>query len=351
MASGLVNGDTLSGSLSTSAGQYSNVGNYAIDQGSLDNSNYSIAYSSADLTINQRALTVAADAVTKTYGDTNPALTYVASGLVNGDTLSGSLSTAAGQYSNVGNYAIGQGSLDNSNYSIAYSGADLSINQRALTVTADAVTKTYGDTNPALTYGASGLVNGDTLSGSLSTAAGQYSNVGLYGITQGSIAASANYALTYVGADLTVTQRALTVTANDLSRYYGTANPALTYSASGLVNGDRLSGSLDTAATRLSDAGAYAITRGTLMATSNYGLSFNPGILTVKMLLSPPAGTQGSQILNAGKRGPRLLPPPGGGSGQPGVSGGSGTPVSDPRNDATVVCDSSGACVAVAETN
>ena len=47
-----------------------------------------------------------------------------------------------------------------------------------------------GDANPALTYqvGGAGLVNGDTLSGGLATSATTASNVGTYGITQGTLA-------------------------------------------------------------------------------------------------------------------------------------------------------------------
>ncbi|MGY5776270.1 MBG domain-containing protein [Rhizobium sp. LEGMi135b] len=277
--SGLVNNDTLSGSLATTAGQYSNVGAYAITQGSLANANYAISYTGANLTVNPRALTVTADGVSKTYGDANPTLTYAASGLVNNDTLFGSLSTSAGQYSNVGAYAITQGSLANSNYAITYSGANLTIIPRALTVTADGVSKTYGDVNPALTYTATGLINNDTLSGSLTTTAGQYSNVGSYGITQGSLA-NANYAISYTGANLTVNPRALTVTANAQSRAYGDANPTLTYTATGLINNDTLSGSLATTAGQYSDVGSYGITQGSL-ANANYAISYTGANLTV----------------------------------------------------------------------
>ncbi|MFX6899539.1 MBG domain-containing protein, partial [Acinetobacter baumannii] len=88
-----------------------------------------------------------------------------------------------------------------------------------------------GDANPALIYGltSGSLVNGDTLSGSLATSANGTSGVGDYAITLGSVAASANYAITYVGANLTVTPRAITVTANAAGRTYGDANPAFTY--------------------------------------------------------------------------------------------------------------------------
>jgi hypothetical protein len=124
-------------------------------------------------------------------------------------------------------------------------------------------------------------VNGDTLSGGLATTATATSNVGAYGITQGTLAATSNYALSYVGANLTVTAAPLTVTANAQSRLYGAANPALTYVSTGLVNGDTLSGLLATSATATSNVGGYAITQGTLAATSNYALSYVGANLTV----------------------------------------------------------------------
>ena len=143
-----------------------------------------------------------------------------------------------------------------------------------LTVTADAQSRLYGAANPALTYVSSGLLNGDALSGGLATPATTTSNVGTYGITQGTLAASANYALTYVGANLTVTAAPLTVTADAQSRLYGAANPALTYVSSGLLNGDALSGGLATPATTTSNVGTYGITQGTLAASANYALTY-----------------------------------------------------------------------------
>ncbi len=133
---------------------------------------------------------------------------------------------------------------------------------------------------PTLTYTTAGLVNGDTLTGLLATTATTTSNVGIYGITQGTLAASSNYALTYTGNNLTVTAAALTVTANPQSRAYGAANPALTYTSTGLVNGDTLTGLLATTATTTSNVGAYGITQGTLAASSNYALTYTGNNLT-----------------------------------------------------------------------
>ena len=287
--SGLVNGDSLSGALATSATTASNVGTYGITQGTLAASgNYALNYTSADLTVTQRAITVTADAKSRAYGDANPALTYQVggSGLANGDSLSGALATSATTASNVGTYGIDQGTLAASgNYALNYASADLTVTQRAITVTADAKSRAYGDANPALTYqvGGSGLANGDSLSGALATSATTASNVGTYGIGQGTLAASGNYALNYASADLTVTQRAITVTADAKSRAYGDANPALTYQVggSGLVNGDTLSGALATSATAASNVGAYGITQGSLAASTNYALNYASANLTV----------------------------------------------------------------------
>ncbi len=283
---GLVNNDTLTGGLATDATATSNVGTYAITQGSLANANYAITYVGAHLAITQRAITVTADGHSRTYGDNNPTLSYTVGGLglVNNDTLTGGLATDATATSNVGTYAITQGSLTNANYAITYVGANLAVTQRAITVTADAQSRHYGDSNPTLSYtvGGLGLAYGDTLSGTLATDADATSGVGTYAITQGTLANS-NYAITYAGANLTVTARPITITAHDLSRIYGEANPELTFTVggSGLVNGDSLTGSLAMAAGVTSGVGAYAITQGTL-ANANYTITgFSGASLTV----------------------------------------------------------------------
>src|SRR3546814_7211897 len=97
-----------------------------------------------------------------------------------------------------------------------------------------------------------------------------------------------NYNFTFAqdaanAAALTITPRALTVTADALDRIYGDANPALTYAVGGLglVNGDTLTGALATVAAQSSIPGNYAITRGTLAASENYSLRFAPGVLTI----------------------------------------------------------------------
>lgn len=82
---------------------------------------------------------------------------------------------------------------------------------------------------------------------------------------------------------LTIDQAPLSVEADSKSKVYGAPNPALTYTVSGLVNGDTesvLSGSLATTATIDSPVGSYPITQGTLSA-ANYEIAFKQGTLTV----------------------------------------------------------------------
>jgi filamentous hemagglutinin family protein len=170
--------------------------------------NYTLTYAAGSMTISARPITVTANAASSIYGDT-PNLTYVVggSGLVNGDTLSGSLASGT-RTSNVGVYDITQGTLTaSSNYSItSYTSNTLTISARPITVTANALSSYQGFAVPALTYtvGGSGLVNGDSLSGGLATVATSSSAAGRYAITQGNLAASANYALSFVPGLLTV---------------------------------------------------------------------------------------------------------------------------------------------------
>ncbi len=279
--------DVLTGGLVRAAGE--NVGSYAIVQGSLTaNANYTLSFTGANLAITPATLTFTADAQSKVYGAADPALSYSVSGLQFSDTeaaaLSGLLARTAGE--NVGSYAVGQGSLvANANYSLSFTGANLAITPATLTVTADAQNKVYGAADPLLSYSVSGLQFSDTeaavLTGLIARAAGE--DVGSYAIGQGSLAANANYTLSFTGANLAITPATLTVTADAQSKVYGAADPLLSYSVSGLQFSDSeaavLTGLLARAAGE--DVGSYAIGQGSLEANANYTLSFTGANLAI----------------------------------------------------------------------
>ncbi len=98
-----------------------------------------------------------------------------------------------------------------------------------------------------------------------------------------------NYVLTQPTATADITQAPLVVTADNKARLYGAANPPLTATITGFVNGETLatsgvagSADLTTPAVPSSPPGNYPVTaaQGTLTAL-NYSFSFVPGALSV----------------------------------------------------------------------
>ena len=133
----LVGSDSFSGILTRVAGE--NVGNYAIQQGTLAlNANYILTYVGANFAITAKPITVTANTgQTKIYGSTNPAIyTYTVTGtLVGSDSFSGALTRVTGE--NVGLYAIQQGSLAlSANYLISFVPSNFEITTKSITITA-----------------------------------------------------------------------------------------------------------------------------------------------------------------------------------------------------------------------
>ena len=284
--SGVIGSDVVSVDISGASATFANANvgtGILVNANSLaltgaDSANYKLTSNAFETTgnITKATVTVTANAVSKTYGETDPTLTYQVSGLVGSDALTGALSRDAGE--NVGTYAITKGTLAaSSNYDLVFNGADLTITKATVTVTANAVSKTYGEADPTLTYQVSGLVGSDALTGELTRDAGE--NVGTYEITQGTLAASSNYDLVFNGADLTITKATVTVTADAQSKVYGEADPSLTYNVTGLVGSDALTGELTRDAGE--NVGTYEIKQGTLAASANYNLVFTGADLTI----------------------------------------------------------------------
>lgn len=244
-------------------------------------------------------LTVTADNATRFYGSADPVFTATFAGFQPGDgvaNLTGTplFTTAATATSNVGVFALNAalGSLlSEQGYQFTLNPGLLTITARPITITANNLSRLYGNANPALafTVGGQGLVNGDQLTGALATTAGMTTGVGTVAITQGTLAATANYDLTFVGGLLTISPRLLSVTADDQAKQFGENDPVLTFvlTGDGLVNGDQLTGAL------VRDPGeaiaTFAIRQGTLTAGSNYAISFTEGALTIN---APPVSPE-----------------------------------------------------------
>lgn len=287
----------------------------------------------------QPTLTFTSLDATRTYGETGTPFSYSVGGLmpgVAGAYLGGTMQSAysgAPHLSSLGDpatagvaggpYTIdidGTGLTSTAGYAFAFANAGrLTVTPRAITVSGNALSRAYGDANPVLTFG---TIGGDGLASfhadlaaagyGLTTAATAASNVGDYGITL--TGANANYAMTFTDGTLSVTPRAITVSANDQSRLQGQPDLALTWTITGgsLASFDTTGTVFSGGLTRMPGEapGYYAIGRGSLAANANYTLVFLGGVLTI----APPAMTQG-QVLERSGAGQSLFMASSGGEG------------------------------------
>jgi len=278
---GLVGTDLLTGTVKYTG---TNVGIYDIVKDSgFENGNYDVTFVKGTMTITKKSVTVTADNQTKVYGAADPTLTYKVEGLVDGDTLTGTLKYTG---SNAGTYDIVKDSgFENGNYDVTFVKGTMTITKKSVTVTADNQTKVYGASDPALTYKVEGLVGNDTLTGTLKYTG---SNAGTYDIVIASGFENENYDVTFVKGTMTITKKPITVTADNQTKVYGAADPTLTYKVEGLVDGDTLTGTLKYTG---SAVGSYDIVKDSGFENGNYDVTFVKGTMTI----TAPASTDDSQ--------------------------------------------------------
>jgi hypothetical protein len=205
---------------SPAAGTLLNVGNNLtlhVDFAPTDSVNYNPASADVRINVQPRPVAVTADAKSKTYGDTDPALTYqVTTGsLVGEDKFSGALTRNAGE--NVGVYAIQQGTLALSgNYTLSFTGSNLTVNKALLTVTASDATMYVGGLGVTINPIYTGFKLGNTAA-SLTTLpvcsapVWKTTPVGTYA-SSCSGAAAANYDINYVNGTVRVIAKTAVVT-------------------------------------------------------------------------------------------------------------------------------------------
>jgi filamentous hemagglutinin family protein len=272
-------------------GTGTNAGTYPINVAGGANPNYSVTRQPGTLTITPRPATITAHDVTREYGEPNPPFyTAAYAGFLESDLFAAGVffSTPVQQFSDVGTYAITPFDFSNAaNYAITYVAGAFNVTPAPLTLRPDAISRVYGDSNPAPTFSLTGLKGSDTAAvvtgATAEVDAGRATPVGevTFNITG---ASATNYTITAEPGTLTVTPRPIAVTAADAARVYGDANPVFT-----IANADtNLLPDLDpvgavvrlgTTATFTSFAGNYAITPELL--NPNYTLSATPGTLRI----------------------------------------------------------------------
>ena len=245
--------------------------------------NYSGTAASKTYTIEKATVTPSiSGTASKTYDGTTAAtgLTITLESAVQGDDVT---ATAASYTYNSANVAeantvtasgITLDGEDAGNYTLSALSAQAAgtITRAALTVTADAKSKTYGEADPELTYTATGLKGDDTLTGELSRETGE--NVGEHAITQGSLAAGSNYTLTFTGAKFTITARPVTLSwSTPTSFTYDGQLHSVTAEVTNAVDGDTFTLAYEDNAK--TDAGTYTakVTGLTGTDAANYTLT------------------------------------------------------------------------------
>ena len=247
------------------------------------NPNYSnMATTTATLTVNPANPTANAPSATATYGQTLSSI-----------TLQNPTGNTAGTWSwanpdqSVGNAGTNTFKAtftpsDTANYNtLTDLDVEVTVNPKAVTVTADAKTKVYDNdasTDPTLTATVTGVVEGDTLNYTLSRAEGQ--NVDEYDITV-TLGENPNYTVTATGAKFTITPKMVTVTADAKTKVYdndASTDPALTATVTGVVEGDTLNYTLSRAEGQ--DVDEYDITV-TLGENPNYTVTATGAKFTI----------------------------------------------------------------------
>jgi len=260
---------------------------------------FNSATKSVSLTVTKAPLIIDPDDKVRPPGIANPPLTARYLGLVNGDTagnldVPASLSTPAIAASPPSGYVITASGAVDVNYTIIFFSG-------TLTITEKEIPSLIWSAPAPLTYGASlgpGQLSVQPTGGVLGTfgyspPAGTLLNAGIHPIRATFTPANATrYETVSLTIDLTVDQAPLTIIADNRTRTVGEANPVLTATYVGLVNGDTIASlssppALSTSARVSSPAGAYPI----LLFGAfdpNYSITQVDGTLTVLEPAGPP---------------------------------------------------------------
>ena len=266
--------------------------------------NYSlVAGQTAAASITPRLLTAGYAGVDKGYDATVAASVITTDNRVGADVLTinrtaNFTDANAGVGKTINVAAVSLAGADAGNYTVASTGsATATITARGITITANNASKVYGASDPSLIFsvGGAGLAGADTITsvfaGALARAPGESVTASPYAISQGTLAANANYSVGYTPGQLAITPRALTITADNKSKVAGDPLPPFTASFNGFAFADTassLNGTLAfaTPATASSAAGSYAITPSGL-SSANYSVAYANGLLSVTPAAPP----------------------------------------------------------------
>ena len=281
------------------------VTGYTVNDGDGGN-DYTVTLHTALGTITPAALTITATGQTKVYdGTTTSTAVPTYSGLIAaaGDTVTGLSQAFAsknvlgtnGSTLQVTGYTVGDGD-GGKDYTVTLHTVAGTITPAALSISVTSQTKVYDGTTTSTavpTYSGLITVGGDTITGLTQAFAsknvlgtnGSTLQVAGYTINDGD--GGNDYTVILHAASGTITPAALTITASNESKTYGTTLtiPGTAFAASGLFSGDSVTSVTLASAgtTAAASVGTYPITASNATGTGlgNYTISYVGGTLTV----------------------------------------------------------------------
>ncbi len=270
------------------------VGSYSIIASLIDPggklSNYAPTVTNGSLVVSTAPLTVTAANLSRLYAATNPLFTGTISGIKNSDNITATYSCQANALSTVGGYAITITLSDPggklSNYTLTKNNGTLTINKATLTTAASNAARRYGGNNPIFSGTLTGVLNNDNILAVYESKADASSIVGNYAIEPTLLDPDGrliNYNVTKSNGTLTVGKAPLTVSADNVSRVYGSTGP-LTGSVVGIKNNDAITGIFASSADADAFVGTYPITASVSDPggkIGNYNLVLNHATLTI----------------------------------------------------------------------
>ncbi len=339
----LASGDSISSVSLSSEGAAANAAcaadGYAIVASNAQGTglgSYDITYVDGTLTIAKRALTITADDARKTYGDVvafkGTEFSITSGTLATGDSVGAVTLASDGAAANAAYVADGypitaanaQGTgLDN--YTISYVAGKLVVDKRALTITANDASKTYGNAvafaGTEFKISAGTLFAGDTvdkvtLASDGAAAGAEYKSEG-YPITASSAqgVGLANYEIAYVDGTLAIARQAITIAATDKRKVYGEtvsfAGTEFQVTAGTLVAGDKVdsvtlaSNGAAANAAYVQDGYPISVSNAQGTGLNNYAISYEQGTLYVSkcpitITADDASKTYGEEVVFAG---------------------------------------------------
>ncbi|MGE3404662.1 MAG: YDG domain-containing protein [Vicinamibacterales bacterium] len=274
-----------------------NAGDYEVTCSTPEDPNYEGPFTkTTTVKVGKLALTVTADDRSKTYGEAltlGTTLFSVSGTVIAGDGINAVTLTSAGAAANApvgtGSYPITPSAATGtglSNYTIEYLDGTLTVSRKPLEIELPPVDEPYDKTPKdavcTITDGLTGTLSYVGVNGTVyGPSADAPVNAGDYEVTC-SVPEDPNYDGPFTKKTTVKVQKiAITVTADPKSKYYGDADPVLTYqvTSGSLVGDDSLTGELS----RLpgTNIGTFPIGQNTLSAGDNYVLTYQGANLTI----------------------------------------------------------------------